>query len=196
MEFDLKKWVQVTNYLAKKEGGNIGKLKLLKLVWLADKLHLRRYGRLILDDTYFAMNLWPVASWIKDICDRKEGFLWTTAVSYLDEYISTDNDTISSANDVDSARMSETNIEVIDEIYTTFWHLSPNALVQITHKYPEWKKFEDRLRNNTISRAQMSYIDFFENIPWQDSIFDVTPEHLQCSRDIFEEEAEVSRVFA
>jgi len=41
LEFDYKKATQAINYLVKKEGGTIDKLKLIKLVYFADRYHLR-----------------------------------------------------------------------------------------------------------------------------------------------------------
>ena len=38
----------------KSEGKSIEKLKLIKLIWLSDRLHLNKYGRLILNDKYKA----------------------------------------------------------------------------------------------------------------------------------------------
>ena len=38
----------------------IGRLKLMKLLWLADRLHLMKYGRMVLNDKYYAMPYGPV----------------------------------------------------------------------------------------------------------------------------------------
>ena len=69
LEFDYKKATQAINYFTKKEGGQIEKLKLIKLVYLADRFHLRKYGRPIMNDTYLAMPLGPVGSSVKDIAE-------------------------------------------------------------------------------------------------------------------------------
>lgn len=42
--------------------GKMDKLKLLKLVYLADKYHLIYYGRTITNDDYYAMKHGPIAS--------------------------------------------------------------------------------------------------------------------------------------
>jgi len=46
--FNHKKAVQTLAYFAQKEGGVINKMKAFKLIWLSDRLHLRKYGRPIL----------------------------------------------------------------------------------------------------------------------------------------------------
>lgn len=53
-----RKITQALNYLATKNPDKkINKLKAIKLVWIADRYHLRKYGRPITWDTYEAMPL-------------------------------------------------------------------------------------------------------------------------------------------
>jgi len=86
LEFDYKKATQAINYLAIKEGGRIEKLKLIKLVYFADRYHLRRYGRPMINDAYFAMPLGPVGSSVKDIAEFSS-FLDETERVYANCYI-------------------------------------------------------------------------------------------------------------
>ena len=55
-DFNYKKATQALAYFAEKSGGTINRLKGLKLIYFADRYHLRKYGRLITNDTYFAMD--------------------------------------------------------------------------------------------------------------------------------------------
>ncbi len=57
--FKFKKATQLINFFVRKEPG-IHKDKLCSMIFLADRLHLRRYGRLITDDTYVATPKGPV----------------------------------------------------------------------------------------------------------------------------------------
>ena len=57
------------NFLARQAGGSIHKLKALKLVYFADRYHLRRYGRPVIGDEYLAMQYGPVPSNTKDIAE-------------------------------------------------------------------------------------------------------------------------------
>ena len=43
------------------------KIKLVKLIYLADKYHLIRYGRTITNDDYYAMEHGPVGTTVKDV---------------------------------------------------------------------------------------------------------------------------------
>jgi|GEM_PF-3078415 hypothetical protein len=42
----------------------------------------------------------------------------------------------------------------------------------------------------------MNYFDFFKNIPSQDSIFNISKDNLELSKDIFEESRQFSYLFA
>ena len=57
-------------------------------------------------------------------------------------------------------------------------------------------KFEKKLQSGEIIQAQMDYLDFFENTPRQDAVFDIDEEHLALSKDIFKEHYNFSRLFA
>ena len=53
--FDYKKATQALNFFALKEGGTINKMKALKLIYFADRYNLRKYGRPVRNDDYWAM---------------------------------------------------------------------------------------------------------------------------------------------
>ena len=52
-----EKIAQILNYIAHQAGSSdaINRLKALKLIYFADRYHLRRYGRSVSNDDYFAM---------------------------------------------------------------------------------------------------------------------------------------------
>lgn len=60
-QFAYRKAAQALNYFAIQNGGEIEKLQALKLIYFADRYHLRKYGRPITNDQYWAMNFGPVA---------------------------------------------------------------------------------------------------------------------------------------
>ena len=201
MEFNLKKWVQIINYFAelekeKNKKPSIDKLKVLKLVWIADRLHLRKYWKTIIWDTYFAMKMWPVASWIKNICELNEIYLSSKALKYINEFLQKFSFKVRSKAKTDFTQFSETNLEIINEVFEKFWKDHSFKLVEFTHNYPEWTKFQHKLDSWEIIYANMNYIDFFKNTTSQDNIFDIDEEHLEISKDIFRESYNFSRLFA
>ena len=53
---DTRKIIQALTYIAYQQPGHkINSMKAYKLLWLADRYHLRQYGRTITGDTFFAL---------------------------------------------------------------------------------------------------------------------------------------------
>jgi len=78
--------IETIFYILKKIGP-ADKIKLIKLVYLADKYHLLRYGRTVTGDEYFAMENGPVASTLKDVLSFNDIYLTEDERSYLESLI-------------------------------------------------------------------------------------------------------------
>lgn len=160
--FNYKKATQALNHFTSKEGGIINKMKALKLVYLADRYHLRKYGRLITNDTYLAMGYGPVPSGVKDIAEASELFLGDEERKYSSKYIEPiDRLALKSVDTVDNSVLSESDIEALNFAWEQFGHLEKFELSEITHEYPEWKRHKKALELD--SRIQMYLEDFFED---------------------------------
>jgi len=149
------------NLLAEKNGGQINKMKAIKLVFLADRYHLRKYGRPITNDEYFAMDFGPVPSGSKDIAELSE-FLSDSETGYALEYIDVvDRYTYKSKKPGNQKVFSDTDLEALSFAWDKFGQFDQYVLADLTHELPEWKKHENGLKYN--SRLKMNYEDFFEN---------------------------------
>lgn len=193
LEFDYKKATQAINYLTVREGGQIEKLKLIKLVYLADRYHLRRYGRPMMNDAYFAMPYGPVGSSVKDIAEFS-GFLDDSERDYASIFIEKrDTNKVVSIAKVDTAVFSESEVEALDFSYTEFGGQTASSLVDITHLYPEWGKFKSVLESKETTREPMSYTDFFNNpVDIGTDKFALNTDVLLASKEIFEEDYKVA----
>lgn len=156
MDRKSKKSVQAINYIARKtEGNSINRLKMLKLLWIADRYHLLNYGRMILKDRYYAMEHGPVASETYDISQEDTN-------QYIEKYLTPSFYDVKSIQETDKKFFSESDIEVLDLVWDKFGHLSRWQLRDITHHYPEWKRFEEELQDEfTPDSYPMELIDFF-----------------------------------
>ena len=188
-EFDYKKATQAINYLARREGGQIDKLKLIKLIYLAERYHLRRHGRPIVNDTYVAMKFGPVASSVKDIAEMSSDFLDDQEKAYAQAYIQPNGrSNIHSLAEVDDELFSDSELEALDFAYSEFGSLHQLKLVDLTHEYPEWKQFEAALKAGA-SRELMSYRDFFKDPEGLvEDKFALPADLLAASQEMFEEE--------
>lgn len=161
--FDPQKSTQVLNYFAIQEGGQINKMKALKLVYFADRYHLRKYGRLITNDNYVAMQHGPVPSATKDIAESND-YLDDATKSYSREFVRpSGNLRLKTTNEVDESILSASDLEALQFAWDTFGSLTQFELRDLTHSYPEWSKLKDSLIAQSC--VPMNLFDFLKDPP-------------------------------
>lgn len=187
LEFDYKKATQAINLLACKEKDHkINKMKAIKLIWLADRYHLRKYGRPITGDEYVAMPYGPVGSTVKDIAESSS-FLAPEEQQYANKYLNKIGSySLGCKKQPDLNVLSETDLEALEFAFDNFGSLDQYKLAKLSHKYPEWFKFQNELESKTSTRENMSYLDFFLNPKEKiDDKFKEDKEILDTTRDMF-----------
>ena len=189
-DFDFMKVTQVLNYLARKLGGKVDKLKAIKLIYLADKYHLRKYGRLVTGDQYIAMKLGPVQSGVKDIADLSD-FLGSEERAYTSLFIRKEGHDIESIKEIDYDELSQTDVEALNFVLERFGNISDSDLIELTHKGYEWKRHENELKLK--SRVDMDILDFFEYSP-EDVISEVTKDTKEAALGFLREDMEVNAI--
>lgn len=138
--FSPRKAAQVAAFFALRHGGAINILKLVKLIYLADREFTANFDRPILFDRFVSMPHGPVNSltynaingyssdpesrdqFVSDRANHKVGLTRATlSVDDLDE-------------------LSEAELEVLELVWTRFGKMAPNDLVEYTHAHcPEWE---------------------------------------------------------
>ena len=165
LSFSYRKTTQALNYLARQAGGRINKMKALKLVYFADRYHLRRYGRPITNDEYFAMNFGPVASATKDLAEGSD-FRPDVEKQYASQYLdAVSRYEYSSLAAVEEKVFSQSDLEALEFAWTEFKEFDQFQLAELTHAYPEWKRHEAALAGGVNSRVRMHFDDFLEDAP-------------------------------
>lgn len=184
-----KKNVHLVNYFAVKAGGTINRMKMLKLVWLSDRLHLNKYGRTVSTDHYVAMKNGPVASEIKDI---SEGRSTRYSMDYI-EPVGRLN--FKSLADAEPKHFSKTDLEVMEAVWERFGRAAEFDLSNLSHEYPEWKRHEDYLKKHLCH--SMKFEDFFlsptSSPIAQADFFSISDEQLEASKKMFQEMQEFTR---
>jgi uncharacterized phage-associated protein len=195
-DFDHKKATQAINFFALKQGGHINEMKALKLIYFADRYHLRKYGRLVTNDTYFAMDNGPVPSGAKDIAEGSS-FLGKVEKEYSAGYLKKkDSYTLFSLKPLDTGVFSDSDIEALNFAWERFGKFGQFDLAKLTHRYPEWSKHESSLRN-VASRKQMNLTDFLDD-PTKNAekCFALTDEDRTLRREQIEEMAELEALWS
>ena len=143
--FDERRTAQAAAFLLHRAGGTLPILKLIKLLYLAERHSFQRYGEPLTGDALVAMNNGPVLSATYDhikgnLPSAQQG--WDTWVSSRNgnQVSLRDSDMIRSPEQ-DLLRLSDSDLEILEETWTQFGHMSPWALVAYTHSdaCPEWE---------------------------------------------------------
>lgn len=195
-ETSYKKATQALNLLARKKDGRINKMKAIKLIFLADRLHLRKYGRPIVGDLYWAMKLGPVGSKTKNIAELSN--ISENIFEYAKKYIKPVDEkkqTFISIKPEDLSVFSKTDMECLEAVYNRYSDRDQFELAEITHKYPEWLRHKKELDSGK-KRVRMSYEDFFIEAPKGDALFAQSKNELLLAKEIFEESQEVAEFFS
>jgi uncharacterized phage-associated protein len=196
-----KKATQAINYFARKKDGTINKMKSVKLIYFADRYHIRKYGRPVVGDIYFAMKLGPVGSNILNVANLSNTNLNSVCLKYAHEFLGYPKDdkklqTIVSKKEVDLDLFSQTDIEAFETVFKEYGSEDQFELADISHEYPEWAKHEKEIKQGKRS-VPMDYIDFFLNpSKTKSDIFKVPAENLAVAKDIYLEHKEVEALLA
>lgn len=191
-KFHYRKAVQSLNLLASWQGGELNKMKALKLLWLADRYHLRQYGRTILNDKYVAMENGPVASITRDILQSNAIGAGHDAVNYAAEYLAPAKSKwfYSTINAPNEKVFSKTDLEVLALINNTYGHLDQFQLRDLTHSFPEWKRWEEGILQKKYKLHPMDYNDFFINVNDDYKLFADNEKITELTKKIFSRQPE------
>ncbi len=136
LRFDETKATQAAAFFLRLRGGQMHYIKLIKLLYLADREALLRWGVPITTDRYVSMDNGPVTSRILNLIteDRPKPF-WAQYISApLGDY------EVRLLKEAPTDRLSRAEEKLMKEIFEQFgrrnrWDLIENVM----HKLPEWQ---------------------------------------------------------
>lgn len=135
-------------YIISKFKKEIDYIKLFKLLYLAQKEHLKKYGRPIVNDDFYAMKAGPVPTITYDICKVADKEITDMDLSDIAQSISVVNRKNSSGTPIkcvkanaiaDMDELSVSDIECIDYACKTYGRHHSTTLSDISHD-EAWKK--------------------------------------------------------
>ncbi len=137
IRFDTMKAVQAAAVLLKEEGGRMTRLRLLKLLYIADRQSIAETLRPITGDDAVAMDHGPVLSQTYRLIRGEAG--QTNAI--WDDYIvkKGKRDHIL-ANDPGDQRLSEYELTKLRAVSALHRGMTDYQIADETHKFPEWIK--------------------------------------------------------
>ena len=138
MRFNETKATQAAAYLIKRRGqGFMSYMKLIKLLYFADREALLRWGSPITADTFYSMDRGPVLSRVLELVTEgaspQESHFWEQHLQPCGDH------EIEMIADPSNGELSEVEEELLDEVYERFGGLSRWKIVDEVHKLPEWE---------------------------------------------------------
>ena len=184
---DLVKITQALGFLLNlDENHKMNRVKLIKLLWAADRLHMRRFGRTVTETEYYALPHGPVCSLALNIARLNNDWLTTDDINYISEYFTKDDENTAMNKKPDEDYLSETDKQALIDAWELFKYKKVFALVDdISHRYPEWSKHEASFAQSRSS-ILIDQEDFFKN-PRKDPYFEQDAERLATAQEVYNE---------
>ncbi len=150
LRFNFGRTLQSSAYLLRLDGKRMSYLRLLKLLYIADREWLAETGESITGDRAFAMKYGPVLTSVYDFIKghgSKAG-LW-------DDFIHTEGYAVELVADPGRDELSKAIVVKLAEVTERYRNLDEFELSELTHGFPEWAK---------------SYQGSASPIPWQEML--------------------------
>ena len=160
------------------------KIQLVKLLFIADKYHLIRYGRTITNDQYWAVKAGPMGSNTRDILGLDDEYP-SPESEYTSQMIQREGMygyKLREGNKPEFYSLSETDLEILDVVIGKFGQMDKWVLVEYTHRYPEWAQYQKLFEANQIKREKIETDELLSKLG--DEPFEITEDDLKESREI------------
>lgn len=190
MERTTKKIIQALAYIAYQQADHkINSMKAYKLLWLADRYHLRQFGRTITGDTFFALPHGVVPSDAKNVVEHQ-----STHIPNDEEYVAKYIKRISkysfqAVTEPDVMEFSDSDQEALDKVLNAYGNLDQYQLEELSHTFPEWLAYKEKLEAENTPKAYKIDLDYFFDEAKEDKsgLFVDDPEKLSLVKDYFHE---------
>lgn len=181
------KIIQALTYMASKQpNGVIDTMKAYKLLWLADRYHLRHYTRTVTGDDYYALPYGPVPSDAKNLVDGHPTIKATEAGMFGNYMEVIPSHQLRAKRQADLDVFSQTDIDAMDIILANYGNKSAVELSRLSHSFPEWKQYETQLSDATKKNGYKIDKDlFYVNMPDSTGLFVDDPEKLEFLKEMF-----------
>lgn len=162
--FALDKAAQVAHFFISQGGGQMEILKLVKLIYLADRLSLEMRRAPIVGGTYYALPHGPITSEVLNLINegtREGNSRWEQLISARADHQVAVHHPLPEYD-----ALAPTEIRLLEEIWQQFGALDKWALVDWTHQHcPEWSDPDG-------GRAEISARRLVESFAWNQNEVD------------------------
>ena len=185
-----RKIIQALTYIAYKQPNHtINSMKAYKLLWLADRYHLRQYGRTITDDIFYALPHGVVPSDAKNVIEHQPTHM-KHDLKYSDCYIHrVDKYNYQALKEPDTMVFSDSDQDSLDKVLRSYGFMDQYQLESLSHDFPEWLAYKDKIETDHSPKAYKINLDFFFQDVQKDQsgLFEDEPEKLALTKEMFHE---------
>jgi len=165
-KFSLKKAQAAVAYLAHRKIADLDVYKVCKLIFLADKLHLVRYGRTITGDAFFAFVHGPAPTNIYDLLKPDhEGNGEFIEPFQIDKTFTNWRYSLKEPSGVDFSILSRSDKNALDLTIERYSLKTFGELRAMTHEFPEYRHAWWERRQAWEKSSLMRFEEFFEEDP-------------------------------
>lgn len=133
--FNERKATQLAALLLQCAGGHMRHIKLIKLIYVVDRMALERRGFAVSGDRYYNLPKGPIVSEIlnlvKGTSAREEG-IWADSITWDGKY------DVALVHDPGRDELAEFEVDLVNEVMDTFGGWDWGALLDYCHDLPEW----------------------------------------------------------
>lgn len=187
MAKDTRKIIQALAYLANYQPDKmLDNMKAYKLLWLADRYHLRQTGRTITGDSYYAMPYGIVPSDAKCLLEKVKTKL-KDPKGYKDKFLILGDHQYKAIAEPDLKEFSESDLDALNKVLAEYNGYDAIRLSSISHKFPEWLFYEDMLKNKDSKNSyKIDLVHFFEDAPNDErKLFNDSRELLELTQELY-----------
>lgn len=169
----LEKIVELLVHLAQTKPGR-DQYQAVKLFYLADREHLRRHGRPMTYETYYALEYGPVATTVLNLVQADAGTLRRAGIARLPIRIERDGKIYRLADAeraADLKVLSRSDIAVFDEIVRIHGDSTFDDLYELTHDHPAYRMAWAH-KTPSQKRSLMYYEDMLDEGDAKDDLLD------------------------
>jgi hypothetical protein len=158
---NIEKIVQIFSYI-QRYADTTNKIDLIKYLFFADRINIRKHFSFISLDCYFALENGPAGSSSLDILNKNKEYLSNfsdSELKFLDK-IKKRNQYTRIIEKSNTDLLSKNEMNSLDLSIKTFPKLN---LIEISYDYPEWKRYKELFDDKLISAHPIVIDDFFTN---------------------------------
>lgn len=138
LRFDKRKALAATSFLLQQARGRMPYMKLIKLLYAAERESLLRFGKPIIGGHYYAMKLGPVVSEVLDLVKHPPDVLGPLAEEWSQHFERIGYE-IQMTRPATLDPLSEAEVQLLTDTWDLFARLDQFQLSELTHRlFREW----------------------------------------------------------